>query len=57
MLRFVKECNTCQQNKVEHTHPAGVATTHYRTKMGEHFYGFYHRDTVGIGEGLYLCGC
>ena len=21
VLRFVKECNTCQQNKAEHTHP------------------------------------
>jgi hypothetical protein len=24
VLKYVKECSTCQQNKVEHTHPAGL---------------------------------
>jgi hypothetical protein len=24
VLKYVKECSTCQQNKVEHTHPVGL---------------------------------
>ena len=24
VLMYVKECSTCQQNKVEHTHPTGL---------------------------------
>jgi hypothetical protein len=51
VMSHIKECTTCQENKDEHTHPTGTATTstHPRAQMGEHLHGLHHRIAKGTG--------
>jgi hypothetical protein len=58
VLQYVRECMTCQQNKSELTHPAGLTSTitYSRAEVGKHFHGLHYRVVKGTGQGLYLCG-
>jgi hypothetical protein len=56
VMSHIKECNTCQANKDEHTHPTRLLQPLPipRAEVGEHIHGFHHRVAQGSGQGLHF---
>jgi hypothetical protein len=58
VLKHVRECVTCQQNKSEQTHPAGLLQPFPipEQKWESISMDFHHRFTEGPRQRLYICG-
>jgi hypothetical protein len=57
VLRFVRECNICQQNKAKHTHPTDYFNHFpFQNKNGKASLWISSQGCPGAGKGLYLCG-